>query len=64
MEAVEEHQLSVLVASTLAAALPATDTARSELLEAGYAAAAAMSWDRVVETQYLPALRRMERRRQ
>ncbi len=59
-----ERQCSTEVASTLAAALPATDTARSELLEAGYAAAAAMSWDRVVETQYLPALRRMERRRQ
>ena len=59
-----ERRCSQEVALALARALPTDEAGRASLLEAGYAAASAMSWDRVVDTQYLPALSRMERRRQ
>jgi len=59
-----ERRCSQEVALALASALPTDEAGRASLLEAGYAAASAMNWDRVVDTQYLPALSRMERRRQ
>ena len=58
-----ERQCSVELGHALAAALPADVEARAERLQAGYCAAAAMSWDRVIEMQYLPAMARMEQRR-
>ena len=58
-----ELRCSRELAKVLARTLPADEKGRQHLLEAGQAAAAAMSWDRVVETQYLPALSRMEQRR-
>ena len=57
-----ERRCSQEVGLALGTALPTDEVGRASLLEAGYAAASAMSWDRVVDTQYLPALARMERR--
>lgn len=50
---------SASVAAALDACLPRNAAARQALLQAGQAAAAAMSWERVVQTQYLPALARI-----
>jgi len=55
-----ERLCSQELAAILAAALPQDAAARQDLLTAGYAAAAAMSWEAVVRDQYLPALWRME----
>ena len=57
-----ERRCSQEVGLALGTALPTDEVGRASLLEAGYAAASAMSWDRVVDTQYLQALARMERR--
>ena len=55
-----EQRCSEAVAVALDACLPHNATSRQALLQAGHAAASAMSWERVVETQYLPALARIE----
>lgn len=57
------HAVSAAVASRVAAALPANAQERAKRLLQGYEVAQKMSWNQVCETQYLPALRRMEQRR-
>ena len=48
------------MADNLLRSLPVDAAARARQLERGYAAATRMSWDRVCETQFLPALQRLE----
>jgi hypothetical protein len=58
----QERRCSQEVARGLGEALPLDADSRQRQLQAGHAVAAAMSWDQVVATQYLPALARLEQR--
>lgn len=54
-DAIEERVCKAL-AATLAARLPRTDDDRRRYLDLGQRLASRMSWDRVVETDFLPAV--------
>ena len=64
-EITDEHRNAVLmaegarVASELASRLPTNDEELAELLAAGGALAEQLSWDRVVDEMFLPAVRRI-----
>ncbi len=54
-----ESSTSAQVAETLAHVLPACDAHTEALMQTGYNAAAAMSWDCIVEGYFFPALKRI-----